>query len=547
MGIKALLPVVNPACKQSHVSEFSGMSVAVDASTWLHKAAFGCSDMIARGLKTDLHVTYCMKRVEMLLQNGVRVVLVFDGANLPAKRETNAARNQRRKSMKEQGKKLAAEGKFKEAADCFRLATEVTFDMVADVIKACQGLPNVSCLVAPYEADAQLCFLSQTGLVDVVISEDSDLIPFGCTKVMFKMDISGSGQLYERDKLHLALQVTIEKFDFAKFRRSCILSGCDYVSNLPGIGIRKAIKFFNKVTSDDPRKFLKMIPMYLRMPKLVVTEEYIERFIEAENTFLYQVVFDPNKRYQVPLNPYPDGVDSSNFPYAGCNSQAEVAILLAAGSLNPHNMSPLSLPVQPQPEESPTSICSNGLDKSLKHSRTSTCAFVFQTRAQNVVCNGDSVRNATTEQVLGSDTSLNCESYSMYLSESADDIAYGSERDIDSPFSSVGSAVHQTKSSDVVRSSYFANSCELAPRKRFNPFKALSDTNLVKVDSSDDVMFSSLPEPAHQEHFCITGRTSSQGTVRNSSEYGIPNKARRSNVASRNLFQYFKSESSREN
>ncbi|CDW54794.1 XPG I-region family protein [Trichuris trichiura] len=349
MGIKALFPVVNPACKPSHVSEFSGMSVAVDASSWLHKAAFGCSDMIARGLKTDL----------------------------------------RRKSMKEQGKKLAAEGKFKEAADCFRLATEVTFDMVVDVIKACQGLPNVSCLVAPYEADAQLCFLSQRRLVDVVISEDSDLIPFGCTKVLFKMDISGCGQLYERDKLRLALQVTVERFDFAKFRRSCILSGCDYVSNLPNVGIRKAIKFFNKVTSDDPRKFLKMIPLYLRMPKLVVTEEYIERFIEAENTFLYQVVFDPDKRYQVPLNPYPDGVDSSSFPYAGRNSKAEVAVLLAAGRMNPHSMSTLQLSLQSEPVEFPTSIRSSDFDQSLKHSKTSTCAFVFETSTRKVVCNGD--------------------------------------------------------------------------------------------------------------------------------------------------------------
>ena len=38
-------------------------------------------------------------------------------------------------------------------------------------------------IVAPYEADAQLAFLSIQGHADVVITEDSDTIPFGCRKV----------------------------------------------------------------------------------------------------------------------------------------------------------------------------------------------------------------------------------------------------------------------------------------------------------------------------------------------------------------------------
>lgn len=37
--------------------------------------------------------------------------------------------------------------------------------------------------MAPYEADAQLAYLTQRGLADIVITEDSDLILFGCEKV----------------------------------------------------------------------------------------------------------------------------------------------------------------------------------------------------------------------------------------------------------------------------------------------------------------------------------------------------------------------------
>lgn len=42
-------------------------------------------------------------------------------------------------------------------------------------------------LTAPYEADAQLAYLSKKNLVDVVITEDSDLLLFGAQKIIFKM------------------------------------------------------------------------------------------------------------------------------------------------------------------------------------------------------------------------------------------------------------------------------------------------------------------------------------------------------------------------
>ena len=40
--------------------------------------------------------------------------------------------------------------------------------------------------MAPYEADAQLAYLARTGVVDLVISEDSDTIPYGCQQVRWR-------------------------------------------------------------------------------------------------------------------------------------------------------------------------------------------------------------------------------------------------------------------------------------------------------------------------------------------------------------------------
>lgn len=44
---------------------------------------------------------------------------------------------------------------------------------------------NVCYVVAPYEADAQMTFLAVSKQVEAVITEDSDLIPFGCPRVSY--------------------------------------------------------------------------------------------------------------------------------------------------------------------------------------------------------------------------------------------------------------------------------------------------------------------------------------------------------------------------
>lgn len=42
---------------------------------------------------------------------------------------------------------------------------------------------GVDCIVAPYEADAQLAYLMKAGIAQAIISEDSDLLVYGCQKV----------------------------------------------------------------------------------------------------------------------------------------------------------------------------------------------------------------------------------------------------------------------------------------------------------------------------------------------------------------------------
>ena len=102
--------------------------------------------------------------------------------------------------------------------------------------------------------------------------------------------------MYERADLGKVFGLMADSFNFDKFRYICITAGCDYLANLPGIGLVKSKKFWTKASNPDLRNVLRKIPAYLNMPGTIVTNEYIERFIKANNTFLYQLVFDPVTR-----------------------------------------------------------------------------------------------------------------------------------------------------------------------------------------------------------------------------------------------------------
>uniref|UniRef100_A0AAY4EYX5 Exonuclease 1 n=1 Tax=Denticeps clupeoides TaxID=299321 RepID=A0AAY4EYX5_9TELE len=335
MGIQGLLQFIKDASEPVHVKKYKGQTVAVDTYCWLHKGAFSCAEKLAKGEPTDQYVTYCMKLVDMLLSFGVKPVLVFDGCNLPSKQDVERARRERRQANLLKGKQLLREGKISEARDCFTRCVNVTPAMAHDVIKAARGR-GVDCVVAPYEADAQLAFLNKCGIAQAIITEDSDLLAFGCKKVILKMDKLGNG--LEIDQAHLGRCRSLgDIFTEEKFRYMCILSGCDYLASLYGIGLGKACRLLKMANNPDILKVIRKMGQYLKM-NISVPDEYVEGFIKANNTFLYQLVFDPISRKVVPLNPYPDDVDPATLSYAGINVGDKKGLQMALGNVDIHTM-----------------------------------------------------------------------------------------------------------------------------------------------------------------------------------------------------------------
>jgi exonuclease-1 len=275
-------------------------------------------------------VNYCMKRINMLRMKNIKTIVVFDGCHLPTKANVEAERRKRRLEYLKRGKEYLRDGKRSEAFDCFQKCVDVSPQMALAFIKACRSV-GVECIVAPYEADAQLAFLSKSGIADVVITEDSDLLVFGCKKVLFKMSEGGDGLLVDSARLGDVEGGKLQGFSETSFRHMCILSGCDYLSSVPGMGLSTANKLLKKFGKDP----LKVI-LHLKMQKgKTVPKDYSEGFARAEQTFLYQLVFDPRTQKQVRLNPLPENIDPVEIEFAGAEVSPRKAVGLARGNINP--------------------------------------------------------------------------------------------------------------------------------------------------------------------------------------------------------------------
>ncbi|NXV81512.1 EXO1 Exonuclease, partial [Atlantisia rogersi] len=331
MGIHGLLQFIKEAAEPAHVKKYKGQAVAVDTYCWLHKGAYACAEKLARGEPTDLYVAFCMKLVDMLLSFGIKPILVFDGCTLPSKKEVEKARREKRQASLLKGKQLLQEGKLSEARECFGRSVNVTHVMAHEVIKAARAR-GVDCIVAPYEADAQLAYLNKTGVVQAIITEDSDLLAFGCKKVFLKIDKFGNGLEIDQARLGNCKQLG-NVFTEEKFRYMCILSGCDYLPSIHGIGLAKACKLLKLANNPDIIKVIKKMGQYLKM-NITVSEEYIQGFTRANNTFLYQLVFDPVNRKLVPLNAYGDDIDPETLTYAGRHLGDGTAFQIAIGNID---------------------------------------------------------------------------------------------------------------------------------------------------------------------------------------------------------------------
>lgn len=276
MGILDLFPLLREECPdlmnfQYHLSEFPGYRVAIDISIFLYRYIRSAGPK--RWVDPFISFLCCIRK------HGLRPICIFDGPNPPiekreeqmSRRDSNAKALSKlaecRKLMKilqeeylpnnkplkgeirDQCKALL-EPKYKnhrevkvisysscgEVYDALASKIEklefqtvpITKDFAEEAQKIVRAM-NISCFVAAGEAEALCAYLAVKGDVDIVLTEDTDVLAYGTPfMIAFK-----TGKLQDEKVTGIHLPMILERLGLtqAEFTDLCILLGCDYNKN----------------------------------------------------------------------------------------------------------------------------------------------------------------------------------------------------------------------------------------------------------------------------------------------------------------------------
>jgi len=120
----------------------------------------------------------------------------------------------------------------------------------------------------------------------MVMTEDSDLLAYGCQTVLFKFENEGTLDEINLKNLPDCRDYNFKGFSQDSFLIFCILCGCDYFK-LDRCGAKKAYQIARE------RRDYKEIISFLKISNLNITENVEKDFEKAFLTFKFQVVFCP--------------------------------------------------------------------------------------------------------------------------------------------------------------------------------------------------------------------------------------------------------------
>ena len=277
MGIANLNKFLRNNCPQIfeeiHISEYSFKKVAIDISLYLCKFKSSCGD---RWLSAFISLIACLRK------NEVHCVFIYDSGCVPEKEAERQERASQRAKLELRVYTL------EEALEKFHLSGEIdpilielhqkrnktnepkrllkktqdnidmkvveaaVIKMRSHILDICPNdfiitkelfkILNVPYFNAPLEAETMCSDLCKRGLVDAVLSEDTDVLAYASPVFLSKINTTdGTCMRIKYPDLLSALELKCNEF-----LDLCIMCGTDYNKNIFRVGPEKAYKYIQK-------------------------------------------------------------------------------------------------------------------------------------------------------------------------------------------------------------------------------------------------------------------------------------------------------------
>ena len=268
MGIKQLNQLLKNQCPQifreTSLHEFAYQKMSIDVSLFMCKF----KSISENWLSSFLNLITCLRK------HNIHCVFIFDNGHPPEKMQEKEDRVQSREKNKARIDGLESSLLKYEETDIFdnnlqeifnkqeggvnaitvkeqkvRLLRNIIdkkkkaiFTITSDDWLNLRKLFDVMHVVyydAPLEAETMCADLCKRGLVSAALSEDTDVLAYGSTIFLTKIDIyRGTAVKIEFAEVLNALKLTQEQF-----LDLCIMCGTDYNKNIPKVGCETAYKF----------------------------------------------------------------------------------------------------------------------------------------------------------------------------------------------------------------------------------------------------------------------------------------------------------------
>ena len=271
MGIKDLNGFLKKkipnTIKKVHLKEHAGKRVAIDTSIYFYKFLY----------KHPIFIEQFLDQIYRLVQSGITPIYIFDGKPPKEKQDELNDRKERKDDMKDKMKQLKTELKdldfMDEELSGYDMG-DIELDNITldeDILKQLElnskkkneikeeidkiekkliyvtwhhnqelkeflkliGIPFIQ---AQCEADAICSELVRRGVVDLVMSDDMDLLVDG-TQILLRDFHTYSYHVTEYNVEEILLNLGFTRKQWIDF---CILCGCDYTKRIYGLGPQKA-------------------------------------------------------------------------------------------------------------------------------------------------------------------------------------------------------------------------------------------------------------------------------------------------------------------
>lgn len=256
MGLKFKEIIVK---EEISIKDLKGKILAIDSMNLLYqflttiRSLDGSALTDSKGRVTS-HLIGLFNRTTSLMEEGLKLVFVFDGKAPEIKRKTWEKRAEIKKEASLKLKEAEEAGNLAEMKKFASRTAILSKEMIEDAkeIITALGLPIVQ---APSEGEAQTAYMVKKGDAYASISQDYDNLIFGCPILVKNLSIAGKRkktgklayQTIKPETIKLSDVLDDLKLDIDQLIVLAILAGTDYnPGGIKGIGPKKGLKLLKE-------------------------------------------------------------------------------------------------------------------------------------------------------------------------------------------------------------------------------------------------------------------------------------------------------------